>query len=89
MQSPITESQFETIEMLSEISGHVGMDYPMFPVSRYLARIVKDFVFSFEKEASAENTISSNETPLSKPTKEPPAREPILSLFLIENSAAI
>ena len=38
MQIPITENQLGTMQMMEEVSEHVGMNYPEIPDSRYVAQ---------------------------------------------------
>ena len=45
MQVPITENQLGTMQMMEEVSEHVGMNYPEIPDSRYVAQPVDDFLF--------------------------------------------
>ena len=40
MQVPITENQLGTMQMMEEVSEHVGMNYPEIPDSRYVAQPV-------------------------------------------------
>ena len=47
------------MQMMEEVSEHVGMNYPEFLDSRYVAKIVDDFVFPCEEEGSVENPIPS------------------------------
>ena len=44
-QVPMTENQLEEMQMMEEVSDHVGMNYPEIPDSRFLAQPVDDFVF--------------------------------------------
>ena len=44
-QVPITENQFETVQMIEEVSEHVGMNYPETLDSRYVAQPVDDILF--------------------------------------------
>ena len=63
MQVPITENQLGTMQMMEEISDHVGMNYPEILDSRFVAQPVDHFLFPFEEAGSAENpiTIDKNE----------------------------
>ena len=45
MQVPITENQLGTMQMMAEVSEHVGMNYPEIPYSRFVAQPVDDFLF--------------------------------------------
>ena len=38
MQVPITENQLGTMQMMGEVSDHVGMNYPEVPDSRFVAQ---------------------------------------------------
>ena len=57
-QVPITENQLGTMQMMEEVSEHVGMNYPEIPDSRYVAQPVDDFLFPCEEAGSAKNPIS-------------------------------
>ena len=101
-QVPITENQLGTMQMMEEVSEHVGMNYPEVPDSRYVAQPVNDFLFPWEEEGSVENpdTIEEDEgfsesrTPVSEPPRQPPVMEArpvfrsIENLHNFENSAA-
>ena len=101
-QVPITENQLGTMQMMEEVSEHVGMNYPEIPDSRYVAQPVDDFLFPWEEEGSVENPITIEEdegfseprTLVSEPPRQPPAMEqrPVLrsieNLQNFENSAA-
>ena len=52
-QVPITEKQLEIMQMMEEVSDHMGMNYPETPDSRYLAQPVDDFLFPWEKRSVA------------------------------------
>ena len=39
MQVPITENQLGTMQMMGEVSDHVGMNYPEIPDSRFVAQL--------------------------------------------------
>ena len=45
MQVPITENQLGTMQMMGEVSDHVGLNYPETPDSRFVAQPVDDFLF--------------------------------------------
>ena len=93
MKVPITENQLGTIQMMEEVSEHVGMKYPEIPDSRYVAQPVDDFLFPWEEEGSVENPITIDEdegfsetmTPQNTPPQQPPAMEPRPALRSIEN----
>ena len=44
-QVPMTENQLEEMQMMEEVSDHVGMNYPEIPVSKFVAQPVDDFLF--------------------------------------------
>ena len=83
-QVPMTENQLEEMQMMEEISDHVGMNYPEIPDSRFVAQPVDDFLFPWEEEGSVENPITIDEdegfseamTPQNTPPQQPPAMEP-------------
>ena len=93
MQVPITEIQLEEMQMMGEVSDHVGMNYPLIPDSRFLAQPVDDFLFPWEEEGSVVNHITIDEdegfsetmTPQNTPPQQPPAIEPRPALRSIEN----
>ena len=93
MQVPITENQLGTMQMMEEVSEHVGMNYPEIPDSRYVAQPADDFLFPWEEEGSVENPITIDEdegfsetmTPQNTPPQQPPAMEPRPALRSIEN----
>ena len=93
MQVPITENQLGTMQMMEEVSDHVGMNYPEIPDSRFVAQPVEVFLFPWEAAGSAENPITIDEdegfsetmTPQNTPPQQPPAMEPRLALRSIEN----
>ena len=45
MQVPITENQLGTMQMMAEVSEHVGMKYPEILDFRYVAQPFDDFSF--------------------------------------------
>ena len=100
-QVPMQENQLGTMQMMEEVSEHVGMNYPEILDSRYVAQPVDDFLFPWEEEGSVENPITIEEdegfseprTPVSEPPRQPPAMEarPVMraidNLQNFENSA--
>ena len=91
MQVPITENQLGTMQMMAEVSEHVGMNYPEIPESRFVAQPVDDFLFPWEEAGSAKNPIridedeGFSETMTPPVPQQPPAMEPRLALRSIEN----
>ena len=93
MQVPITENQLEEMQMMGEVSDHVGMNYLEIPDSRFAAQPVDDSLFPWEEEGSVENPITIDEdegcsetmTPQNTPPQQPPAMEPRPALRSIEN----
>ena len=81
MQVPITENQLGTMQIMEEVSDHVGMNYPEIPDSRFVAQPVDDFLFPWEEAGSVENLITIDEvesfsetmTPQNTPPQQPPA----------------
>ena len=57
-QVPMTESQLGERQVMEEVAEHMGMNYPDTRYSRYVAHLVKDFLFPREEAGSAENTIT-------------------------------
>ena len=45
IQVPITENQIGTMQMMDEVSEHVGVNYSEIPDSRFVAQPVDDFLF--------------------------------------------
>ena len=90
-QVPMTENQLEEMQMMEEISDHVGMSYPEIPDSRFVAQPVDDFLFPWEEEGSVENPITIDEdegfseTMTPPAPQQPPAMEPRPTLRSIEN----
>ena len=90
-QVPMTENQLEEMQMMEEVSDHVGMNYPKIPDSRFVAQPVDDFLFPWEEEGSVENPITKDEdegfSETMTPTapKQPPAMQPRPALRSIEN----
>ena len=60
-QVPMTENQLEEMQMMEEVSDHVGMNYPEIPDSRFVAQPVDDFLFPWEGAGLAENPITKDE----------------------------
>ena len=58
---PITDSQLGSMQMMEEMSVHVGMLYPEITDSRYVAQPVHDFLFPWEELESDENPITIDE----------------------------
>ena len=58
---PMTENQLEEMQMMDEVSDHVGMNYLEIPDSRFVAQPVDDFLFPWEEEGSVENPITIDE----------------------------
>ena len=90
-QVPMRENQLEEMQMMKEVSDHMGMNYPEIPDSRVVAQPVDDFLFPWEEEGSAENPIpideveGFSETMTTPAPQQPPAMEPRLALRSIEN----
>ena len=59
-QVTITENQFGSMQMMEEVSEHVGINYPEIPDSRYMAQSVDDFLFPWE-EGSVDYPITIEE----------------------------
>ena len=72
MQVPITENQLGTMQMMEEVSDHVGMNYPEIPDSRFVSQPVYDFLFPWEEAGSAENPITIDEDEGFSETMTPP-----------------
>ena len=93
MQVSITENQLEEVQMIEEVSDHVGMNYPEIPDSRFVAQQVNNFLFPWEEAGLAENTITIDEdegfsetmTPQNTHPQQPPAMEHRPALPSIEN----
>ena len=91
MQVPITENQLGTMQMMGEVSEHVGMNYPEITDSRYMAQPFDDFLFPWEEEGSVDNPITIDEdegfseTMTPPDPQQPPAMEPCPALRSIEN----
>ena len=63
-QVPITENQLGTMQMMEDVSEHVGLNYPDTPDSRFVAQPVYFFIFPWE-EGSVENPITIEKVGLS------------------------
>ena len=94
IQVPVTENQLGTMQMMEEVSEHVGIYYPEIPDSRFVAQPVDDFLFPWEEDiGSAEKPITIDEdegfsetmTPHINPPQQPPAMETRPALRSIEN----
>ena len=95
MQVPITENQLGTMQMMAEVSDHVGMNYPEIPNSRFVAQPVDDFLFPWEEEGSVENPITIDEDEGFSETMTPPVpqqplqpRPALRSIENLQNSSA-
>ena len=90
-QVPMNENQLEEMQMIEEVSDHVGMNCPEVPDSRFVAQPVDDFLFPWEEEGSVENPITIDEdegfseTMTPPAPQQPPAMEPRPALHSIEN----
>ena len=49
-QLPMTENQLEEMQIMEEVSDHVGMNYPEIPDSKLAAQSVDDFLFPWEEQ---------------------------------------
>ena len=89
-QLPMTENQLEGMQMMEEVSDHVGVNYPEIPDSRYVAQPVDDFLFPWGEAGSAGNPITIDEdegfseTMTPPAPQQPPAMEPRPDLRSIE-----
>ena len=89
----MTENQLEEMQMMEEVSDHVGMNYPKIPDSRFVAQRVDNFIFPWEEAGSAKNPITIDEdegfsetmTSQNTPPQQPPEMEPRPALRSIEN----
>ena len=70
MQVP-TENQLATMQMMEEVSDHVGMNYPEIPDSSFVAQPVDNFLFPWEEAGSAENPITIDEDEVFSETMTP------------------
>ena len=100
-QVPPTENQLGEMQMMEEVTEHVGMNYPETLDSRYVTQSFDEFLFPWE-EGSVDNPITIGEdegfseprTPVSEPPRQPsvmearPALRSIENLQNFENSAA-
>ena len=88
MQVPITANQLRTMQMMEEVSEHVGMNYPEIPDSRYVAQPFDVFLFPWE-EGFVDNPITIEEekgfSEPRTPASEPPVMEARSTLRSIEN----
>ena len=88
MQVPITENQLGTMQMMEEVSEHVGMNYPEIPDSKFVVQPVNDFLFHWEEE-SVDNPITIEEdegfSEPRTPVSEPPVIEARPALRFIQN----
>ena len=92
-QVPMTENQLEEMQMMEDVSDHLGMNYCEIPDSRFVAQLVDDFLFPWEEAGSAENPITIEEdegfsetmTPQNTSPQQPPVMEPRPALRSIEN----
>ena len=80
MQVPITENQLGTMQMMGEVSDHVGMNYPEILDSRFVAQPVDDFLFPWEEERLVENPITIDEDERFSETMTPPVRPALRSI---------
>ena len=94
MHVRITQNQFGTMEMMSQIAEQIVMDYPESPgCYRYKAQPVNDFLFHLEEEGSVENPItieddegfSEPRTPVTESSRPTTAMEARPALCFIEN----
>ena len=91
-QEPITENQLGAMQMMEEVSEHVGMNYPEIRDSRFVAQLADDFLFPWEEAGSAKSPIKKDEdegfsetlAPQSTPPQQPPAMVPRPALRSIE-----
>ena len=92
-QVPMTANQLEEMQMMEEVSDHVGMSDPENPDSRFVAQPVEDFLFPWEEAGSVANPITTDEdegfsetmTPQNTPPLQPLAMEPRPALGSIKN----
>ena len=75
-QVPTTENQLEEIQMMEEISDHMGMNYPEIHDSRFVAQPVDDFLSPWEEAGSAEFSITKVEDEVFSETMTPPVLQP-------------
>ena len=93
-QVPITENQLGTMQMMEEVSEHVGMNYPEIPDASYVAQPFDNFLFPWE-EGYVDNSITIEEdegfSEPRTPDSEPPvmdARPALRSIEDWQNSSA-
>ena len=72
-QIPITENQLGEMQLMEEVSEHMGMNYFDSLDSRYLAHQVDNFFFPWEEAGSAENPIAIDKVEGFLETMTPPA----------------
>ena len=92
-QVPMTENQFEEMQMMDEVSDHVRMNYPEIPDSRFVAQPIEDFLFPWKEAGSAKNPITVDEdegfsetvTLQNTPQQQPLAIEPGPAMRSTEN----
>ena len=60
-QVRITENKCGEMQLMEEVSEHVGINYPENPDSRYVAQTIDDSVFHWEEAGSAENANELDE----------------------------
>ena len=80
-QVPMTENQLEEMQMMEEVSDHVGMNYPKIPDSRFVAQPVDDFLFPWEEARSAEKPITIDEDEGFSETMTPQNTTPLINFF--------
>ena len=93
-QVPITENQLGTMQMMEEVSEHVGMNYPEILDASYVAQTFDDSLFPWE-EGYVDNSITIEEdegfSEPRTPVSEPPvmdARPALRSMENLQNSSA-
>ena len=69
----MTENQLEEMQMMEEVSDHVGINYPKIPDSRVVAQPVDDFLFPWKEVGLAKNPITIDEDEGFSETMTPPA----------------
>ena len=88
MQVPITENQLRTMQMMEEVTQHVGMNYPEIPDTKFVVQPVDDLLFPWE-EGSVENPITIEEdegiSEPRTPVSEPPVMDARPALRSVEN----
>ena len=69
-QVPITDHHLGTMQMMEEVSDHVGMNYPDTFVSRYVVQPIDDFLFPWgEGSVESAHTIEKERGSLSQELK--------------------